>query len=203
MFSNRKLPKEFLRQIRKLVKSYMTEIDPIRQSGFGGGEHRWRTEREPILEAVDSDGDFLDVGCANGYLLECLVNWADERGFRLAPFGLDLGEDLLELACNRHPGHSNNFFIGNAWEWIPPRKFKYVYSLYDCVPNVYLEEYIGRLLKNVVSENGRLILGAYGSQTRNEPPFDLAEFCRVNTIPLAGQYSGGQPLIASFVWIDN
>jgi len=203
MFSNRVLPKEFIKQIRELEKSYMTEVDPIRQSGFGGGEQRWRTEREPILEAVDSDGDFLDVGCANGYLLECLINWAAERGFRLVPFGLDLGEDLIGLARKRHSEHAGNFFIGNAWEWIPPRKFKYVYSLYDCVPNVYLEEYIGRLLKNIVSENGRLILGAYGSRSHNEPPFDLAEFCRVNAIPHAGQCPAGQPLITSFVWIDN
>jgi hypothetical protein len=30
-------------------------------------------EREPILTAIDSGGDILDIGCANGYLLECLM----------------------------------------------------------------------------------------------------------------------------------
>ena len=44
-----------------LEDSYLSSDDPIAQSGFGGGAARWRAEREPILTAVDHDGDFLDV----------------------------------------------------------------------------------------------------------------------------------------------
>ena len=65
-----------MRRQRALEDAYLRSDDPIRQSGFGGGAERWRAERSPILEAVDGDGDLLDIGCANGYLAECLVEWA-------------------------------------------------------------------------------------------------------------------------------
>ena len=72
---NRALPRAFLQNLRTLEAAYLKEDDPIRQSGFSGGAQRWRSERGPILEAIDVDGELLDIGCANGYLLECLVRW--------------------------------------------------------------------------------------------------------------------------------
>jgi hypothetical protein len=73
-------PPEFIAHIRGLEAAYLRETDPIRQSGFAGGADRWRSEREPILCAVEGDGDLLDLGCANGFLSECLATWAGERG---------------------------------------------------------------------------------------------------------------------------
>jgi hypothetical protein len=67
------LPVAFLDRLRALEGAYLRETDPVRQSGFGGGHERWHMERTLVLDAVPDDGDFLDVGCANGYLLECLV----------------------------------------------------------------------------------------------------------------------------------
>ena len=84
------LPGAFLARLRALEASYVRETDPVRQSGFGGGPERWRMERELILDAVSDHGDFLDVGCANGYLLECLVQWGHERHVRLRPYGAGL-----------------------------------------------------------------------------------------------------------------
>ena len=163
MFTDRSLPSEFLDRLKSLEQSYLAENDPVRQSGFGGGTQRWRTEREPILNAVKGDGDFLDVGCANGYLLECLMQWSNQRGITLTPFGLDISPKLVSLARNRLPKYKSNFFVGNAWSWQPPRRFRYVYSVYDCVPDEFLEEYSHRLLARVVEPGGRLILGAYAA----------------------------------------
>jgi len=182
---------------------YLAEDDPIRQSGFGGGAERWRRERSPILEAVDADGEFIDIGCANGHLLECMVQWALEKGIRLIPYGLDIGERLVELARKRQSDYADNFFVGNAWDWSPPKKFKYVYSLHDCVPDDYLEEYIRRLLARFVKPDGRLIIGAYGSRSQKTPPFDLRRFLRSCSIDMSGYTSDGEPPVASFVWIDN
>ena len=61
-------PAGFLEDARGLKAAYLTSDDPIRQSGFGGGRGRWVSERSPLVEAIDADGDFLDVGCANGLL---------------------------------------------------------------------------------------------------------------------------------------
>ena len=98
------LPVAFLDRLRALEVSYLRETDPVRQSGFGGGHKRWRTERELVLDAVPDDGDFLDIGCANGYLLECLVGWGQERQVRLTPYGVDCGAQLIALAQERLGG---------------------------------------------------------------------------------------------------
>lgn len=197
------LPEEFLRRINALEAAYLIHTDPILQSGFGGGEERWKSEREPILEAVSLDGDFLDIGCANGYLLECLIKWSLERGITLSPYGLDIGPRLIELARKRFPQFKDHFFVGNAWNWIPPRKFKYVYTLDDCIPEKILEEYIKRLLHFVVEQGGTLIVGAYGSVSENRPASNLAEFLDDMGFPISGSVSAGELPTARFAWIKT
>jgi SAM-dependent methyltransferase len=202
MITNRRLPSEFLQAIRSLDGFYLKEADPILQSGFHGGALRWRQERGPILDAIDGDGDILDVGCANGYLLECLITWAKEKGLTLTPFGLDIGPQLIDLAKRRMPHFADHFWVGNAWDWPAPRKFPYVYALYDCVPVDYLAEYAERLLQRAVAPGGRLILGAYGSRSQNLLPFDIAGFLRTSGLSVAGTASGGEPPLTAFAWID-
>ena len=201
--SQRALPPEFLKTMAELERSYLESDDPIRASGFGGGPERWRREREPILEAVDRDGDFLDTCCANGYLLECLVGWARERGVTLTPHGLDLGEGLVALARERLPEHSANIHQGNAWDWAPDRRFDYVYTLLDIVPEDYLPEFIDRLELNVVAPGGRLILGSYGSRSRGHEPSDVRALLESTGRSPAGSSAGGEPPIASFAWVDT
>ena len=128
------LPDKFIEMLDRIETSCVRESDPIRVSGFGGGPVRWRAEREALLDGVDGDGDILDVGCANGYLLECLMNWVEERALRLTPHGVDRSRALIELARRRLPGHSGNFHVGNSWTWCPPRQYQCIYALYDCVP---------------------------------------------------------------------
>lgn len=203
MITDRKLPADFIEHLKALEKSYLSETDPIRQSGFSGGAKRWREERQPILEAVDTDGEFLDLGCANGYLLECLIKWASVRSISLTPYGLDQGTKLIELARKRFSEYRDNFYAGNAWDWKPPMKFRYVYTLYDCVPLNFLEEYIRRILQRMVCEGGRLIVGAYGSRSQDIPPFDVEGFLKSAGFSPEGKTSGGNPAITSFAWIDK
>jgi|TARA_B100000315_G_scaffold257471_1_gene306485 SAM-dependent methyltransferase len=199
----RALPQSFLDSARALEQSYLETDDPVRQSGFGGGAKRWRAEREPILDAVEHDGDILDIGCANGHLLECLVSWGRERGLNLTPHGLDLGPRLIDLARLRHPNFAENFHVGNAWDWRPPRRYRYVYMLYDCVPEAYLAECFGRLLAVFIEPGGRLIVGAYGPKTRGVPPFDIAAFIRDAGLTVAGTSGDADPPVAAaFAWVD-
>src|SRR5690606_16616909 len=173
------LPPSFVRRIEELEARYLAHDDPIRQSGFSGGVERWRAERGPIVEAIDGDGDLLDVGCANGYLLECLVTWAMElKAIRLEPHGLDLGPRLIELARRRFPARAANFHVGNAWTWRPPRRYRFVYSVWDCVPESHLGRYVERLLERAAAPGGRLIIGAYGSRSRGVEPMDVVERLR-------------------------
>ena len=202
MAHRRRLPERFLRELEALESSYLEEDDPIRQSGFGGGSERWRAEREPILDAIDADGDILDIGCANGYLLECLMAWGHERDLSLTPYGLDHGRRLIELAKHRLPDFESNFYRGNAWDWEPPRRFDYVYTLYDCVPVDYLGEYLGRLHERFLARRGRLIVGAYGSNSRRIPAFEVAEALSSAGLTVAGSTSAGPLPNARFAWVD-
>ena len=200
--ATRILPRSFLRHIEGLESAYLKHDDPIRQSGFSGGAVRWRDERGPILDAIDTDGDILDIGCANGYLLKCLVKWGGERGLTLTPHGLDLGGRLIELAKGRLPKHACNFHVGNAWDWEPDRKYRYVYMLYDCLPLDYLSEGVSRLLSRVVAPEGRLIIGAYGSKSDSIPPFDIGGFLESAGFVVAGMAEGGVEPITKFAWLD-
>ena len=196
----RQLPDDFIAHLDATAAAYLTHSDPIRQSGFGGGAARWRAEREPILDAVNRPGALIDIGCANGYLLHCLEAWGTARALRIDPFGLDISTALIERARTRFPGREDHFYVGNAWSWEPPRRFDFVYSLYDCVPETYLEDYVRRLLARVVAPGGRLILGAYGSRTRRLPAFDVAAFMRTAGIPVVGQRTVGSIPEAQFAW---
>ena len=199
---NRELPRRFLQELGALEDAYLRETDPIRQSGFRGGAERWRAERGPILDAIDSGGDLLDVGCANGFLLKCLVKWGGERGLKLTPHGLDQGSRLIELAKARLPEYADNLHVGNAWDWRPHRKYQYVYMLYDCLPLDYLAEGVNRLLERVVAQKGRLIIGAYGSKSDSIPPFDIGEFLESAGFTVSGNAEGGVGPITRFAWLD-
>jgi SAM-dependent methyltransferase len=201
--SEKELPAEFIRMLDDLAASYLKETDPIRASGFGGGPERWRSEREPILDAVSGNGDVLDVGCANGYLLDCLVRWGRERGLRLTPHGVDRSAALVERAREMMPRFSGNLHVGDAWTWIPPRRYAYVYALYDCVPLEYLAEYVERLLDRAVSDGGRLILGAYGSRSGEQQPFDVVRFLESHGHVVSGRSRGGSPTVSLFAWVDK
>jgi SAM-dependent methyltransferase len=189
------LPTDFLRDLVEQEEAYLQHEDPIRQSGFGGGAERWRQEREPILDAVTGDGAILDVGCANGHLVECLASWGRERGFSLEPHGIDIGARLIGLAAE-------HLHVGNAWTWMPPQTYRYVYVLYDCVPEAKLAALLERLLNQAVAPGGRLIVGAYGSRSRGLAPFAIAEFLRAHGFAVRGTSAGGNPPVTAFAWID-
>jgi SAM-dependent methyltransferase len=197
------LDKWFAEEKRVLEEEYLRHDDPIRQSGFGGGAERWRAERAPILDAVDRDGDLLDVGCANGYLLECLVAWARERGRAIVPYGVDFSKKFVTLARRRMTAYASHFWGENAWEWTPPRRFRFVYALLDSVPAELMGEYARRLFDRCVESEGRMIAGHYGSRHRNEAPVDVAALLTSARLPVSGSATGGDPVITRFAWTDR
>nr|HMN29772.1 hypothetical protein [Caldilineaceae bacterium] len=106
-------------------------------------------------------------------------------------------------ARRRLPQFADHFFVGNGWDWQPPHPFRYVYALYDCVPLDYLPTYARRLLDTIVAPGGRLIVGAYGSRSRQEAPLDVAIVLQSADLTVVGQSAGGSPIHARFAWIDR
>ncbi len=200
-----KLSEEHMESIRILESAYLRHTDPIRQSGFGGGPERWRAERSPLLEAIDGDGDFLDLGCANGFLLKSVVEWARERGIELAPHGVDLNPLLIQEATRRFPGFEHRFWVANAWGWLAPKRFRWIYAIWDLVPTEFMPNLACHLLEHVVTEDGAVIFGAYGSRSADTPSVDVARVLRNGGLPISGTSQGGElprgGPVTRFAWI--
>lgn len=192
---------EFIEEARSLEAAYLQSDDPIVQSGFSGGRDRWVAERSPIVEAIDGDGDFLDVGCANGLLAADVVVWAEQRGHTIAPHGVDIGDGLIEMARQLHPGQADNFVVADAWQWVPERQWRYVYSLLDLAPHDLWCVWIERLL-GWVKPGGRLIIGSYGSHSRDIEPVDVKGVLAGCGRAVAGSAFEGVGPVTRFAWTD-
>jgi SAM-dependent methyltransferase len=192
---------DFIDAMASLQGVYLTSDDPLVQSGFSGGRERWVAERSPIVEAIESDGDFLDVGCANGLLLEDIVRWAASTGLAIVPHGIDLGSDLIELARRRLPGAAANLVVADAWSWEPKRSWDHVFSLADLGPDDLACEWLARLA-GWVAPGGRLIIGSYGSGSREAEPVDVAGLLDRCGYVVTGEASAGEPAISRFAWTD-
>jgi hypothetical protein len=140
--------------------AYLDEESPRGQSGFGGDEARWEAGRRPVAEAIDRDGTFLDIGCANGHLLECVVRWSSHR---IEPYGLDFAPAVAQLARERLPQWAGRIFTGNALAWEPTRRFHFVRTELVYVPQERRRTYVQRLLDLFLEPSGRLIVCGYGS----------------------------------------
>src|ERR1051326_7701701 len=77
-----------------ITPAYLAGHNPRAQSGHSGDDAHWEQARSLIADAVHHDGTFLDVGCASGYLMECLERWARDRGHAIQPHGLDIAPEL-------------------------------------------------------------------------------------------------------------
>jgi SAM-dependent methyltransferase len=152
-----------------VVPAYLAGDNPRAQSGHSGDAIRWEGARRLILAAVDADGSFLDVGCANGHLMESLHAWAAEDGIQLDPWGIDISTELVAFARERLPRGRDQIDIGNALEWRPPRRFTFVRTGVDYVPTHRRSDLLRYLLADVVEPGGRLIVGAFNEETSQAP----------------------------------
>ena len=155
-------------------RQYLAAADARGQSGFRGDAARWERARRPMLEAVHRPGTFLDVGCANGLLMESVHAWSNGE---LEPYGLDVSERLVALARSRLPHWADRIYVGDALTWTPPRRFDFVRSELVYAPPERRAELVEGLLE-LVAPGGRLILCSYGSRRSGQPLEPLADLVR-------------------------
>lgn len=148
----------------ELEAAYLASDEPWGQSGFSGSHERWEALRKPVADCIDKSGTFLDIGCANGYLLECLIAWSFEKAIEIVPYGIDLSEKLVALARNRLPDFSDNIFVGNGLTWEPPIRFDYVRTELCYVPEDMKERYVRRLHDEFLKPDGKLLVADYRSK---------------------------------------
>lgn len=172
--------------------------NPYRQSGRSSGALRWEETRRCIAEAVHRDGDFMDVGCANGLLLESLGAWCAEKGISIRPHGIDFVAALVELARARHPAHADSFEVANAFTWQPGRKYDFVRASLECVPAFDRAELVRRLFERAVAPAGRLVICHYPD--RGEPLVDVAAELSAFGYSVAGSASAPN---VSLAWTEK
>jgi hypothetical protein len=144
-----------------LIDAYLASGDPRGQSGkLGDDETDWRWARELILDVFPPRASFLDVGCANGYLMESVERWGRERGIDVEPYGVDISWRIAALARHRLPHWRDRIFVGNANDWDPPRRFDVVQIGIDEVPPPRRRELVERVLARFVAPGGKLVFRA-------------------------------------------
>jgi hypothetical protein len=141
-----------------LIDAYLSSDDPRGQSGKSGDEEEWRWARELVLDIFPPRATFLDVGCANGYLMESVHRWGAERGIEVEPYGLDISWRIASLARFRLPHWADRIFVGNAVDWAPPMRFDVVQIGLDEVPPHRRRELVDRVLRKFIVPGGRLVL---------------------------------------------
>lgn len=149
-----------------IVPAYLAAETPWEGSGKSGTAEDWEHARSHLADAIDRDGSFLDVGCANGFLLESMPSWTSHT---LDRYGLDIAPELVDLARSRLPELADRLFVGNALRWQPPRRFTYVRTGLEYVPRHRRHELVERL----VEWCERLIVGVFNEETHARPTEEL------------------------------
>jgi SAM-dependent methyltransferase len=179
----------------RLAAAYLASDDPLRQSGFSGGRERWERLRRPVADAVAGSGSFLDIGCANGALLDDVVHWCGQRGVQVDPWGVDVSPELVELARRRLPRWADRLFVGDAADWSPPRRWDHVRTELVYVDEPARPAVIRRLLADVVAPGGRLLVCC-------DSPSGAASLPRADEVLLADLQAWGFPPTAVHVGGD-
>jgi 2-polyprenyl-3-methyl-5-hydroxy-6-metoxy-1,4-benzoquinol methylase len=138
-----------------IVPAYLASETPEGGSGSSRDAGGWERARSLLADAVVAGQSFLDVGCANGHLLESMAAWA-----HVEPYGLEISPDLAELARRRLPRWADRIWIGNAFDWQPPRRFDVVRTALDYVPAPRRRA----LLEHLLSHADRVVIGVFNEE---------------------------------------
>lgn len=137
-----------------VVPSYLASETAEGGSGSSRDALGWERSRSLLADAVEPGQTFLDIGCANGHLMESMAAWAG-----VEPYGLEISPELAELARSRLPRWADRIWIGNAIDWKTPHRFEVVRTGFY-VPSKRRRQ----LVEHLLSYCGRLIIGVFNEE---------------------------------------
>lgn len=147
--------------LAELEAAYLQAPDRPGGSGYTGGARRWEQARRVIVAALHRDGEFLDVGCANGLLMESLAAWSAEAGISLRLHGLEVSERLAEHARRCLPDRAGRIHVGDVMTWSPPQRYDFVRTELVYTGAGAQGHLVRRCLDQLVDDGGRLIVCSY------------------------------------------
>jgi ribosomal protein S18 acetylase RimI-like enzyme len=183
--------------------AYLSASTPQAQSGHSGDATRWEWARRFLLDAVERPGTFLDVGCANGLLMESIATWSAEDGVPTEPYGVDISAGLVELARRRCPQWADRLWTANAFGWSPPRRFDVVRTGPDYAPPGRLGGYLEHLLNEVVAPGGRLVVGSYNEERDRNTLVEQVRALGFRIVGLTTREHRHPALAYKAFWIDR
>lgn len=197
---------EWHRQIGAIIgRAYLAAADPRGQSGSSSTPAEWELARRFIFTAIDRDGTFLDVGCANGHLMECAASWLAEDGRRIELYGLEIVPELAALARRRLPEWQDRIFLGNAIDWVPTERFDFVRTGLEYVPKRLRSKLLHHVLESMVAPGGRLIIGAHSEMAGSPPQLEseVASWGFVVSGRVEVPHTHDYGVVRRAFWIDN
>ena len=138
-----------------VVPAYLRAETPQGGSGSSRDAAGWEHARSLLADATSPGQTFLDVGCANGLLLESMAAWGG-----VEPYGLEISPELAELARTRLPEWRDRIWVGNAADWQPPRRFDVIRTGFGYVPPDRERALVERLLGFC----DRLVIGVHNEE---------------------------------------
>lgn len=146
----------------------------VAEANSGGDFNHWKHIRHFITQAIHTDGTFLDVGCANGFLMKCLLDWSNKT---IIPFGIDNRPEAIGLAKKLLPEYADNFQcmsgddLDNLETVNLPERYDFVYRNYWRREDVDSPDHINKIVEELlehVNDDGRLLLGVYWGSSHPE-----------------------------------
>lgn len=80
----------------------------LRGCHFHGTYEQWKVARDGLVSYVREANAVLDIGCANGFLLQSLIDWG---GRAFIPYGIDVHQHSIDAARAMFPDHAENFVV--------------------------------------------------------------------------------------------
>jgi SAM-dependent methyltransferase len=138
-----------------VVPAYLAAETPEGGSGSSRDAAGWERARSLVADAVEAGQSFLDIGCANGHLMESMARWGG-----VEPYGLEISPELADVARQRLPHWADRIWVGNALDWRPPRRFDVVRTGLDYVPPPRRRS----LVEHLLSYADRLVIGVFNEE---------------------------------------
>lgn len=186
-----------------ILPVHLAADTPWGQSGRDGDADSWEAARRLVVDAIDADSSFLDIGCANGYLMECVQRWCADKGLTVEPYGVDIAPELVDLAQRRLPDWTDRFWVGNAIDWThsDDLRFDVVRTGLEYVPAFRRLDLVRHLLDAVVGY--RLVIGPFG-ETPGEHAIEMLLVDGGHLIAGHAETTHTEPgLVRRLLWIDR